>query len=1763
MKPWIRFLFAGLFLLAAKVGFAQQPLAGVSMTSPLNEASGIYTTPVTVTATGVGAAGAFSFSFFVNGTSIGNSSGSPTASVVWTPPQPGSYFIHASVTDAAGNTATSLPIRYFATGTIINSPVSNTIVPTGSTVVLKADATTSGGFIKQIQFFDNGVPIGTDSTAPYSFIYTVPGAAGSPHSITAQATDNNNNLLALSAPIALTIVTAITPTPASIISSPANNAAIAIGGAITVSVDANSTSGRISKVELYLDGALFGSKNAFPYSFSWTPTVVGTYTLVALTYDDKNNVIASNPVTATIAAPPTVTVTSPTNGGTVTGGSPTQLRATATDSGSNAITNVEFFVAAGSMPAVFLGSATTPVAGTSSTYQITATLNPQTDSTGAVVPSVITARATNAAGISSVSVGNSVTVTSGGSGGGGGTTPVGVPPVVTITSPTASTQLTVNTAASVTAGATDSDGNVTSVQFFVNNTSIGTSTVYPYKVTWTPTSLGTYAITAKATDNDGNQVTSPAVTVTVIDPSPSAPTVSITSPVTGATIPVNTAQVIRAAATDAGSIASVQFFVNGQPEGGPVTKFPYSTAWTPSSPGAYILTARATNVSGNEATSVPVTVTVTGGTPPTISLASPGATIAFGATTDLTATATPGTGATIASVQFFANGVAIAAPDTTFPYSVSWTPPAPGAYVITAVATDSFGNQTTSTAASTTVTPGSTTAPFVFLTSTPTNTNVTVNTPVVLSAGAGDPDGAISSVGFFVNNQLITTATTAPYAGIWVPTTPGSYTVTAVATDDAGNRTTSAAAILTVLAQAGIPPIAALDFNNPKLDTPAAGAAAPTVDPLKPIDVTYGSKLLLSAEALDQDGTIASIQFFVNGTSIATVTSPPYLTVYPLNTLSDVVVTAIATDSSGNAVYTNPIFIATQPAVGVSAADVTLITPVNGGTYVAGRQITFSATHNFGNIDPPKIDFYVDGSQFTTVSSASGGAASAPYTTVLGITRAGTYTIHAVVRRGNTTTVSTPARITVVPNNAPTVAITSPTSGSALVVGNAQTLTANALDSDGTVQNVQFFVNGILLSSDPTAPFTATWSPAVGGSYIITAAATDDTGSQTLSAPVTVTVTNNQAPTVAITGPATGTTVGSGSIVSLSANAADIDGKVASVRFLANGVVVGSSSAAPFVVSWTPSAAGTYTVVAQATDDSGNVTSSSTITVNVLANQSPTVSITSPGNGATVRVSSGTTLSANAADADGTITNVQFFANGTAIGGPIAITPYRVQWIPNAEGIYRITAVATDNAGSSTTSSAVTVLAVTAGAADVVYTGNYLGGGESGRFALINVRGKSGALIAYSTSPTGRTYFFPSLTLDANGGFSVTDSSGRVAASGTVNDTGVVGSLDNGRVTMIGPAVFPSGTATVAAGYYNGNIVNRPTSMFAAIVGADGSVAIFAADGSFRDAGSGSVTSAGTFTVTTPLGNRFTGTIDPATGFLSGSVSGGITGNIMAANATGSSFSDGYLRNLSTRGQVGTGTNLLIAGFVVAGNSPKQVLIRAIGPTLSSFGIAGALVDTQLELFSGNTRVASNDNWGGDVAIGNASGVAGAFPLAPFAFDSVLLLTLAPGSYTAQVSGVAGRTGIALIELYDVDSLQPFSPQKITNVATRGLVGTGQAQLIAGFVVSGNTSKKVLLRAVGPTLSGAPFNVAGALADPVLRLVRGDTQVVRENDNWEQGNDVALVNDAASRVGAFPLAAGSRDAAIVINLPPGTYSAQVSGTGTTTGVALVEVYEVP
>lgn len=271
--------------------------------------------------------------------------------------------------------------------------------------------------------------------------------------------------------------------------------------------------------------------------------------------------------------------------------------------------------------------------------------------------------------------------------------------------------------------------------------------------------------------------------------------------------------------------------------------------------------------------------------------------------------------------------------------------------------------------------------------------------------------------------------------------------------------------------------------------------------------------------------------------------------------------------------------------------------------------------------------------------------------------------------------------------------------------------------------------------------------------------------------------------------------------------------------------------------------------------------------------------------------------------------------------------------------------------------------------------------------------------------------------------------------------------------------------------------------------------------------------------------------------------------------------------NLSSRLATieGDASRAFIAGFVVSGTSPKPMLIRAVGPGLTQFGVGGALTNPRLQIYSGDRVIAENDDWTDSAAMRTTCESVGAFQLAPGSRDAALIVTLAPGSYSAHVVANGGA-GVALVEVYDAENSQPAT--QLINLSTRGFVDTGDGVLVAGFVVTGDAPKRVLIRGVGPALGG--FGVAGVLADSTLKVFRGDV-LVAQNDDWgaPQGvvggaapSSAAEIAGAAAATGAFNLPDGGKDAAIVVTLMPGAYSAVVTGANNATGAGLVEVYEI-
>ncbi|MFM1746342.1 MAG: hypothetical protein RLZZ188_8 [Verrucomicrobiota bacterium] len=263
------------------------------------------------------------------------------------------------------------------------------------------------------------------------------------------------------------------------------------------------------------------------------------------------------------------------------------------------------------------------------------------------------------------------------------------------------------------------------------------------------------------------------------------------------------------------------------------------------------------------------------------------------------------------------------------------------------------------------------------------------------------------------------------------------------------------------------------------------------------------------------------------------------------------------------------------------------------------------------------------------------------------------------------------------------------------------------------------------------------------------------------------------------------------------------------------------------------------------------------------------------------------------------------------------------------------------------------------------------------------------------------------------------------------------------------------------------------------------------------------------------------------------------------------------ITNISLRASAGAGDGTLIAGFAVTGSSGKSVLVRGVGPGLAAFGLTGLLPDPRLiVLDSAGRTVATNDDYDDLVTPSGLIAGVGAFPLNTRG-DAALVTTLAPGTYTAQISDATNRTGVALIEVYEADG----TGNRISNLSGRAFVGTGASIAIGGIAVQGDQPRQFLLRGIGPAL--ASFGVTDALADPVLTLTSSAGITIATNDDWESAGNATAISAAAARVGAFALPRGSKDSAMLIQLAPGNYTPLISGANTTTGVALLEVYAVP
>jgi hypothetical protein len=282
------------------------------------------------------------------------------------------------------------------------------------------------------------------------------------------------------------------------------------------------------------------------------------------------------------------------------------------------------------------------------------------------------------------------------------------------------------------------------------------------------------------------------------------------------------------------------------------------------------------------------------------------------------------------------------------------------------------------------------------------------------------------------------------------------------------------------------------------------------------------------------------------------------------------------------------------------------------------------------------------------------------------------------------------------------------------------------------------------------------------------------------------------------------------------------------------------------------------------------------------------------------------------------------------------------------------------------------------------------------------------------------------------------------------------------------------------------------------------------------------------------------------------------------ATPTPSATPASQLGNISTRAFVQIGDDVMIGGFIVQGTEPKRVIIRAIGPELTQYGVPDVLADPTLELHNGTgALIASNDSWlhtiiGGIINSDQVRDIRNSGHAPTDSRESAIIAELPAGNYTAIVRGVNNTMGVTLAEVYD---LSPQSSSMLANVSTRALVQTGDNVMIGGFIVQGTRPKRVILRAIGPELS--QYGVPNVLPDPTLELHDGTGALIASNDNWQHTiiGGIIMTDQVRDIRSSGYAPRDPRESAIIADLPPGNYTGIVRDKTIIIGVALVEVYD--
>ncbi|MDX2109815.1 MAG: Ig-like domain-containing protein [Verrucomicrobiota bacterium] len=1210
--------------------------------------------------------------FLANGSTIGTGVeiGNGHYYKNWAPAKAGNYALTVTIEDKAHNVTVSSVVNIIVKAPNGNPPsavnLSDATLLVGRTSTFTATVKDTDGDIANVAFRVNGELVVTDTTAPYTLVFN-PLTDGT-YSIVATATDRNGNSrssapkLCKATPIdsdGSVTVNIISPIPEANPPTSASKLQIIAG--------ASDSNGSITKVDFYVDGVFIGTDALYPYSSAWTPGTVGTFTLQAAAYDNAGNVAYSptvdiTTVPASSLAPNKVSLEAPL---TYTLGGSILIKGEATDSDGR-IQSAQF-----TLNNENLGESFTPAganfsrfwsATTSGKYVLGLTVTDNNGNTAEATPIVVDVLQSD-------------------------------PFTVSIEAPLDESIVPYGSDIIIEALPANVTGSIKYVEFYADNVLISTDTVAPYSTVWTATSLNYHTILVKAIDIS-NTTAYAECTVQVKDLGGSAPSLNINAITANGNI-TESSEVIVSATTD--EDATLSFFINGT-QIFPNAASPYSIRIQPTalsdvktdpSYRKYEIRVVARDAQGYTRARVINQNYVANlfFSRPTIIIDAPraGDRITAGLPYTLRAKVSGSGLDDVAKVVFYSNGVEIGS-DSSAPYQLDWTSEISEGldeqpYILTAavlrnsIIWDANPDNievlevdvtpvALSKDVSVTVEKGSAgTSPTVKIIDPVTDSKYSRGTSLDINVEADDTDGVIKKVEVFYNNILIEQVDKAPYIVSWNPPSANTYKLTAIATDNLGNATTSAEVSVVITTPVGTLPTVGLI-------TPADAAS-----------FTSASKILLEAGATDQgtNSGIKWVKFVTNGVEHpATTTTKPYTFSWVPPAPGTYRIVAVASDLDDNVVRSVVHTVTITPAISdppiISFAELPSIT-VN-----QDNIIPITATDDRGI---EKVVLTANGTIIATDTTA-------PFNFTWKPTQLGRVTLTATVTDidGNTaaatTTVDVIAAQVIAPkfDDIPLL----PTTGTKLVAGRTVNLEAFVSDADGYIVSVQFYV-GVNSQHEAVIqePFMTDWTPLSAGRYVITAVAEDNSGNRT-SAMVQLDVVSNQAPTITLDYPPANAIYTLGSVIELIATAGDRDGTVASVQFLSGvtilpGEVIGTN---PARSKWVPTVAGTYNISARATDDLGRTKDSpvTSVTINAPIGKAPTVSVKQPITGLTLTAVSTVLLEAAVSDADGTVSSVTFYDNGAKVATVTydETAPFfTTLWTPGRSGVHRIVAEATDD----------------------------------------------------------------------------------------------------------------------------------------------------------------------------------------------------------------------------------------------------------------------------------------------------------------------------------------------------------------------------------------------------------------------------------------------------------------------------------------------------